>query len=390
MTKIKTIPKAQKALESPNGQTVRQFNVQSYDFDNLYPQNVLNIVSASATGSGCLERYKDFMEGDGIRSDALASLRVNKQGETLADIHKLASDDLATFEGFALHVNYNERGRIVSLHVVPFENVRLCEPDAEGVVRRVAVHPDWSGQTHWDGETVKVKADNIDYIDIFNPNPAVVQLQIAEAGGITAYKGQIMYVSGAGYLRYPLAYFDAVLTDMSTDEGLSNIMLRNTRNNFLPAGAFVHFRSQGDPDVDGVETEDYSNALRDLQGDTRALAILDIECENKEEIPQFIPFEGRNTDKDFTETSATIKENIYSKFGQECFLALRNGKVGFSGSLIADANTDYARRVVKRQRMLSRAYVDVLSKWAEALPELPTMQSLDVLSLTYATVNANE
>lgn len=364
--------------------------IQPYDADNLYPQNVLNIVSASATGMGCLERYRDYIEGDGVVSEALASLKVNKQGETLADIHKLASDDLATFEGFALHVNYNELGQIVSLHGIPFENVRLCEPDEGGIVRRVAVHPDWSGNTHWDGEIVKVREENIDYIDIFNPSPAVVQTQIARDGGITAYKGQVLYVSGAGYLRYPLAYFDAVLTDMSTDEGLSNLMLRNSRNNFLPAGAFVHFKSQGDPDSeDYIETEDYSDALRRLQGDMRALSILDIEVETKEEIPQFVPFAGKNIDKDFTQTADAVKENIYSKFGQECFLALRNGKVGFSGALIKDANDDYARRMVKRQRMLSRAYVDILSRWAEPLAVAPDMTSLGIIPLTYAVESIN-
>lgn len=383
MTKIKNIPKPQPAMEIPNN--LKGLKIQPYDADNLYPQNVLNIVSASATGMGCLERYRDYIEGDGIASEALAGLKVNRQGETLADIHKLASDDLATFEGFALHVNYDERGRIVSLHSVPFENVRLCEPDENGVVRRVAVHPDWSGKTHWDNEMIKVTLENIDFIDIFNPNPAVVQTQIARDGGISAYKGQILYVSGAGYLRYPLAYFDAVLTDMSTDEGLSNLMLRNARNNFIPAGAFVHFTgSQAPDDEDGVETDDYSDALKRLQGDTRAMSILDITCENREEIPQFIPFEGKNIDKDFNETRDAIKENIYCKFGQEGFLALRNGKVGFSGTLVKDANDDYARRMVKRQRMLSRAYVDILARWFEPLVVEPTMDSLGIVPLTYA------
>lgn len=385
MSKTKHLPKPEAPLENPN--SWKKLKIQPYDADNLYPQNVLNIVSASATGMGCLERYRDYLEGDGLASEVLAGLKVNRQGETLADIHKLASDDLATFEGFALHINYNAEGKVVSIHSVPFENVRLGEPDAEGIVRRVAVHPDWSGQTHWDNTIIKVSGENIDYIDIFNPNPAVVQTQIARDGGISAYKGQILYVSGAGYLRYPLAYFDAVLTDMSTDEGLSNLMLRNARNNFLPAGAFVHFVGSQRPEGDGaeeVETDDYSDALARLQGDTRALAILDITCESQEEVPQFVPFVGKNLDKDFTETSAQTKENIYCKFGQEGFLALRNGKVGFSGTLVKDANDDYARRMVKRQRMLSRSYVDILSRWAEPLGVEPTMASLAVVPLTYA------
>lgn len=364
---------------------LQKYGIQSYDSDNLYPQNVLAIVESSKTGSGCLERFKDFLEGDGLASEELAALKVNRQGETLADIHGLVSDDLATFDGFALHVNYSEEAKVVEIHHIPFENVRLMEPDEEGVVKQVAIHPDWSGHLTRNGSRVKVDEENVDYIDVFNPIPEVVSAQILRAGGVTHYKGQVLYVSKAGYLRYPLSSFNAVLTDMSTDEGVSNLMLRNARNNFLPAGAFVHLRSQEGPEEEGVYTEDYSDALKRLQGDTNSLAILDITVETKEEIPEFIPFVGKNLDKDFTSTDDAVKEAIYSRFGQEAFLAIRLGKLGFSGTIMQEANDDYARRCVKRQKMISRAYYSVLKHWFAPLVVEPTMDALEIRPLTYAT-----
>lgn len=379
--KIQSLPKTDPKIDI---RYLQRFGIQSYDADNLYPQNVLKIVGSSKTGSGCLDRYKDFMEGDGIRSEVLGDLKVNRQGESLSDIHGLVSDDFATFDGFAIHVNYDALGRIADMHYIPFENVRLCEPDEEGVIKKVAVHPDWTGHLSRGGKPVKVDEVNIDFIDVFNPMPEIVMAQIGRDGGINHYKGQVLYVSMSGYLRYPLSSFDAVLTDMSTDEGISNLMLRNSRNNFLPCGAFVHFTSQGRPDGDEVDTEDYSDTLKHLQGDTNALAILDIECETREEIPEFVPFTGKNIDKDFTATDDAVKEAIYSKFGQEAFLAVRLGKLGFSGTLMAEANDDYARRCVKRQRRMSRAYLDILKHWAEPLPEEASRDSLEVLPLTYS------
>lgn len=382
--KIANLPKPEPSLEL---KFLRTLGIKSYDADNLYPQNVRHIVLSSKTGSGCLERYTDYIEGRGLFSEALAGFAVNLDGQTLADLHTQVAGDLAMLNGFAIHVNYDIEGRIVSLHHMPFENVRIMEPDAEGFVRTLAVHPDWSGKLTRSGKSVKVTETNIDYIDVFNPDPDIVRAQMQEAGGPQFYLGQIYYYSREGYLQYPYARFHAALADLSTDEGLSNVMLRNVRNNFLPAGAFVRLKSQGSSLMDDEDTapmtEDYSEDLAALQGDTNAMKILDITVETKEEMPEFLTFHGTNYDKEFTQTSIETKDCIYSAFGQEGWLAIRNGKVGFSGTLIADVERDYAKRQVKLQKALTRAYVALLSAWntQQPLPEEPTLENLAIVPL---------
>lgn len=383
--KIKNLPKSEPAIEPV---FLRNLGIKSYDADNLYPQNVRNIVLNSKTGHGCLERYIDYIEGRGIMSEALAGVRINLDGQSLADLHSLVSADLGELNGFAIHVNYDIDANITSLHHTPFENVRLCEPDDEGFIRQVALHPDWTGKLTRGGRMVPVRKENIDYIDVFNPDPAVVLSQIQEAGGPQYYKGQIFYYSREGHLTYPYAKFHAVLADMSTDEGLSNIMNRNVRNNFLPAGAFVRLKSQGAPIAgddsdytDAVEPEEYAEDLMLLQGDSNALKILDITVESKEELPEFVNIQGNNYDKEFTATAAEIKDDIYAAFNQEGWLAIRNGKVGFSGNLIADVERDYARRQIKTQQALTRCYVQLLSHWAAELPEEPTIDGLTIVPL---------
>lgn len=383
--RVTRLPKAEQPLDL---RFIRSLGIKTYDADNLYPQNVRAIVAASKTGSGCLERYADYIEGRGLASDALASLTVNLNGEKLADIHALVAADLAAFNGFALHVNYNIDGKIVDVHHVPFENVRICESDEEGVTRMVALHPDWSGQTTRNGRPVQVRKDNVDYIDIFNPDPVIVLSQMIEAGGPQFYKGQIYYYSREGHLQYPHAKFHSILTDLSTDEGLSNVQLRNVRNNFLPAGAFVRLKGAkgyvGGEDGADMD-EEYPDDLTMLQGDTEAVNILDITVETKEDIPQFINFRGNNYDKEFTQTAAETKDCIYAAFGQEGWLAIRNGKVGFSGTLVADVERDYAKRCVKAQRPLTQAYVAILAYWHVDLPEEATGDSLAVVPLVDIT-----
>ena len=381
--KVTRLPKAETPLDL---RYLRTLSIKSYDADNLYPQNVRAIVAASKTGSGCLERYADYIEGRGIASEILAALPVNLNGEKLADIHALASADLAQNNGFAIHVNYNIDGKIVDMHHVPFENVRICEPDAEGITRQVALHPDWSGQLTRNGKPVRVTRDTVDFIDVFNPDPVVVLSQIIEAGGPQYYKGQVLYYSREGHLQYPHARFHSVLTDMSTDEGLSNVMLRNVRNNFLPAGAFVRIKGASSQlDGDEQTSDTYSDDLLALQGDTEAVNLLELTVESREDLPEFINMRGNNYDKDFTQTATETKDCIYSAFGQEGWLAIRNGKVGFSGTLVADVERDYAKRCIKAQRPLSAAYLAILGTWATELPELPTMDSLRILPLVDIT-----
>jgi hypothetical protein len=379
--RVTRLPKAEAPVEP---RYIRTLGLQSYDVDNLYPQNVRNIIRSSKTGYGCLERYSDYIEGRGLVSDALSLMRVNLNGETLADVHSLESGDLAELNGFAIHVNYDINGHIVDMHHIPFENVRLCEPDEEGVVRQVALHPDWSGQATRGGKQVQVKKENVDYIDVFNPDPVVVLSQIQEAGGPQYYKGQVYYYSREGHMQYPFAKFHAVLTDLSTDEGLSNVQLRNVRNNFLPAGAFVRLRGAGAPlgdDESAQVDQDYPEDLLALQGDTEAVNIIDLTVESKEDIPEFLNFRGNNYDKEFTQTASETKDCIYAAFGQEGWLAIRNGKVGFSGTLVADVERDYAKRCVKTQKALTRAYLEILQNWAFVPPEEPTLAALSIRPL---------
>ena len=190
--------------------------------------------------------------------------------------------------------------------------------------------------------------------------------------------------------------YDSVLTDLSTDEGLSNVRNRNVRNNFLPAGAFVRLKGSGAPFTSDGITEDnfndndsYDEDLMALQGDMEAVNIMDITVESKEDVPSFINMRGNNYDAEFTNTANETKDCIYAKFGQEGWLAIRNGKVGFSGTLVSDVERDYAKRQLKTQAAMTRAYRSILLYWSQPLPEEATIDALSIVPLVdLSTPNA--
>lgn len=361
---VKTAKKPQKRIDISY---VSRFKMQAYGNDNLYPQNLRAITQSSGTAELCLARYTKFIEGYGFADENFSKLVANHRGETADDVLHNVAADLARFGGFAVHVNYNVLGEITTMANVPYENCRLEEPDDAGHVAHIIVHPDWTGKATRMGKVLRVSEENIDRICVFDPRPEVVLSQMELAGGISQYKGQILWFSMAGSSTYPTPIYDAVVTEISTDEGLGNVKYRNVRNNFLVSCMLV--TKKGIPRIDtetGEEEEREMISAEDLkvfQGDENTGKILLVEVENDEDKPEIMAFPTKNYDKDFSTTDASTIERIYAQFHQELFYAIRMGKLGFSGDVMRDAYEYYAGEVTTEQRAIQRAFARIMKAW---------------------------
>ena len=343
--------------------------IQMWGSDNLYPHLSLGLLSASVVGKECAERYAKFLMGFGFSDVGLASMVVNRRNQRANAVLRSAADDLANLHGFALHFNYNAAGQKTTMTPVPFENCRLGVEDDWGAVQYIAVHPDWAMTS---GKK-KIKAPNrstVDYIDVYNPDPEVVLSQIERAGGIENYKGQILWVSRAGGYNYPTVKYDAASTDLSTDEGLANVRYRNVRNNFFPAGMLVTVSptkiegdsDNADDDEDGFDPEKF----KVFQGDENTAKIASIEVSNIADAPQFVEFPTKNYDKDFTVTSQSTTEAIYSAFGQEAFYRLKSGSLGFSQDIISDTYNMYSEYTTFERDLLAETFTEAFRDFAGA------------------------
>lgn len=387
---VKTAKKPQKRIDISY---VSRFKMQAYGNDNLYPQNLRAITQSSGTAELCLARYTKFIEGYGFADENFSKLVANHRGETADDVLHNVAADLARFGGFAVHVNYNVLGEITTMAHVPYENCRLEEPDDAGHVAHIIVHPDWTGKSTRMGKVVRVSEENIDRICVFDPRPEVVLSQMELAGGISQYKGQILWFSMAGSSTYPTPIYDAVVTEISTDEGLGNVKYRNVRNNFLVSCMLV--TKKGIPRIDtetGEEEEREMISADDLkvfQGDENTGKILLVEVENDEDKPEIMAFPTKNYDKDFSTTDASTIERIYAQFHQELFYAIRMGKLGFSGDVMRDAYEYYAGEVTTEQRAIQRAFARIMKAWGsgEWAETDFTLQPLKYISTEQPQVN---
>lgn len=387
---VKTIKKPQRRIDASY---VSRFKMQAYGYDNLYPQNLARITDASGTARLCLNRYSRFIEGYGFDNDALAALVMNHQGDTADDILRNIAQDLARFGGFALHVNYNVLCQVSEVSHVPFENCRLEETDDKGYVAHILVHPDWEQRKTRNGKRLMVNEKNVDRIDIFNPDSNIVSRQIENAGGIDTYKGQILWCSLDGNFVYPTASYDSAITEISTDEGLGNVKMRNVRNNFLVSCMLITKKGVPKLDENGNEIESgkmiSDEDLLQFQGDEKTAKILAVEIENDEDKPEVVSFPARNFDKEFSVTDSSVIERIYAQFHQELFYAIRIGKLGFSGQVMQDAYEYYAGEVTTEQRFIERAFAKILENWRDSTIQTiaPTLQPLKYISSEAATNN---
>ena len=365
------IQKIKKAPQRIDVSYLATLGIKAYGRNNLYPQQAKAILDSSSTGAQCADRYARFIEGQGIANVVIYDLVVNHYGETTDDILTAASQDLANYGGFALHVNYDLNCKVCEVQSVPFESCRLQEDDDSGYIAHIVTHPDWMGRTTRNGKILRVSKDTISTYDRYNPDPTIVRAQIAASGGIEHYKGQILWVSTAGRDRYPLPKYDRVLTDLSTDEGLSNIKFRNARCNFLSSAFVISKTSQAMNEDDAarqaVKARGFAEDLAQFQGDETSNVLISLTVANDEEKPEIVEFPTKNFDKDFEVTDQSVVERIYCAFEQEPFLCIRSGKLGFSGTTIHDCYTYYSSLVSKEQRLIERAFSKIFDNWFEPL-----------------------
>ena len=384
---VRTIKKPKRRIDTSY---ISRFRMQAYGYDNLYPQNLAHITDASGTACLCLNRYARFIEGYGFNDNILALSMLNNKGDTADDVLRSVANDLARFGGFALHVNYNVLCQVSEVSHVPFENCRLEETDDDGNVAHILIHPDWEQKKTRNGRRLMLSERNIERINVFNPDPDIVRQQIENVGGIDAYRGQILWVSMNGKGTYPTPIYDAAITDISTDEGLGNVKMRNARNNFLVSCMLVTKKGFQKVDQDGnvvdegklISDEDFKN----FQGDENTCKILMVELENDEDEPKVIGFPTRNFDKEFSVTDASVVERIYAQFHQELFHAIRIGKLGFSGQVMQDAYEYYAGEVTTEQRVIERAFKAVLSCWKDSVLQ---NASVKLQPLKYISIETN-
>jgi len=336
--------------------------IQTYGESNDYPQQVMQIVDASSTGKTCVSVYAKFIAGRGFIDTNFFGLVVNRKRQTNDYLLSCTTKDLAEFGGFAIHVNYNRNFLISEVQYIPFEQVRFGKLDGQGKFDKVAIHQDWAKQFI---KLHKFSKDDITIIDFYNPDPEVIASQVEIAGGWDKYKGQVYYYSNEGERVYPTPLLDVALTDMNSEEGVSNVSNRNVRNNFLAAGMFLDYG--GAPDENEEQEDTTEEDLLQYQGDENACKIMYLKINDPEKEPKFVTFKGTNYASEFGATEKSVQANIGKVFNQPPVLRAENVSANFGADVIKNGYNYYNSVTEPERLLLERTFTEIFSHWFEPL-----------------------
>lgn len=332
--------------------------IKNYGDGNDYPQKVLQIVNSSGTGKACLDIRKDFCEGGGFIDESLAEFIVNEKNETANLILSKACQDAETFDGFPLVIKYSGLGLPSEIYYVPFEQIRFEINEKKQLTGRYAIHSDW---TRLNG--LPFDEEEIKYLYPFAPEK--VRDQMKDAGGPGEYLGQLFFWTESGNIEYPICPFDAIITDMLTEDSVSTVKHRNAKNGFMPAAMIIRKGKRYSTTRDGRidltdgkydEDQQSANEIKKIQGDENSSKLIVIDIDSEEEMPEIKPFETANFDKRFELTEKTIQENIARHMKVPPLLRGSDVGTGFGSERMKVEYEVMNSHLGKRRRKISAAF----------------------------------
>jgi hypothetical protein len=144
----------------------------------------------------------------------------------LNNIRRQIAESIAMFNGAYVHCNQNLNGEVGNTRLIPFKTARLSKEDDSGYCALIAVHPNWSKES----ELKKFDKKDISFFNHFNLK--TLEANVAEAGGIEKFKGQVYSLYLDDNYLYPLSPFDSVYLDMDTEYQIQLFKNREIREGF--------------------------------------------------------------------------------------------------------------------------------------------------------------
>ena len=219
----------------------KQKGIYNNGMDNLYPQRVERIISASVTAKTSTKMLKKFIIGGGFVDEKLNNIVVSSDILGEKTLHKLLSEiaeSVSKHNGAYLAVQYNGLYQVSAVNALPYRDCRLGKADSGGYSGKIHVY------SNWDGTQGQIKANDISIVDVFNTNTVASQFEQKH------YKGQIAFLRLDDEFVYPLSPIDAALEDADTENQISNFKNTELRRGFFAKYIIHHTAFEGQSDAD--------------------------------------------------------------------------------------------------------------------------------------------
>lgn len=345
--------------------------------DNGYSDRIQAYKDNSVTALSVSDLMAKYILGKGFGE--LDKKIVNKDGKTIIEVATDASEDLADFRGFWVHITYDGNLKAVNFKVFPFSTCKVGVKDSGGFNGKIYYKSDWHGS----------KKEDPKIYDVYTTQKNVLEKQIEEAGGAEKYKGQVAFFSMQPRLVYPLARLHPVANDADTEAEISNFKNIIVHDGFLGKLAVITppmikddiEEEVGDADTlnlsDDVEvipkdtrragrqeseSENFAKTLNEFGGVRGQSTILHVELDySGDDIEKAIKFEKIETNINpdfFKDIERTCKDNIASAYANCPQVLIKNPDTAFfsgSGEQLLQAQLMYQNNVAKERSFLKSA-----------------------------------
>lgn len=342
---------------------------------NDFPKYLADIISKSPTASASIQRLAQFITGTTLNEE-IKDVVINKQGDTMQDLHNKVSVDYAYFDRFSIQLNPNRGGKIIEAIHTPSEWVRYAanKDRNDPNLRFAKVNPFLNtNEEYW-------KSDQVKTLRLFENSDTVS----AEARNTENYQGHILFYNETRPEAriYSRPYFFSGERTIITDGRIWAFHDRNTANNF-----FLGFVMSilADPDAgygaknangDHYQTfrEVFEKQMNDMfAGSEKAGTGMVFYKKNETDPdPDIKPFPASQSDEMFTRLLSDTVNTISSVFGIPKVLLPQEiaGRLGVSNE-IRNAIKFVNETTKNKRNTLEKSYRKILDAMGISYPDSP-------------------
>lgn len=232
--------------------------IMRWGTNNSFPQTMINLIRQSPCAKPAVSRTAKFLRGSGFDGEDTI---VSPQGLTLKQVVAIAAEDYAVFEACALHCNFNIKGEVTTIMPLRLAELRFNEFDELNYASKVGYFYNFGSNSEIQKQiSSNVTRDKIRWIDRFNPDAVLKQIENTE-GGINNYQGQILYFSESGHSSYPIPTLQADVNYVLSDIENSILVRKGTSTGFVNAYLLKTKMDAEDPNLIALEQN-----IEDVQG----------------------------------------------------------------------------------------------------------------------------
>lgn len=218
--------------------------------DDALPMRILDAISQSPTTSSCIARLQQFIQGESFKDEGLMTMVINKDGETLWDLHCQLAQYYASLDGFSVNFKFSSEGKITNSYCMNTAAIRFAAQAETNQITGIKYNPYW-------GTSEYKKAFTTDY-SIWDAE--ALKDQIKRQG--TKFQGQVYWhaTKRTLYKHYPVPKFWSGSKWIYSDAKLATYIDTMLDNGFFSS---VLMNVIGDPN----KKSNHPDSMKEVRGD---------------------------------------------------------------------------------------------------------------------------